>query len=518
MSRRLLRLVLPALCTVLLVGLCSATADARGRKRAPKVHAISRVAQDWTNGRLKVKWRAVRGARYQMRWSDAPSRLAASPVVSTSTAAGTYTGTGLDRGKTWYVQARALKGAVVGPWSRARGLKFQHAWPAAPSMSGSGIDGGVRFVWPAAANATNYRLRWSAAWYGQWPGAATYADHTSGGWVSGNTRASTYRVPERPGPGDNYLAVEYANPVFGQLEASNAYKAGAIRKSPWVSVFPVAPVPAEGDRLRMGNYNVMLSPTGSRLNAIARNISTHHVEVVTIQEASATTADDLAGALGASTWAAVPSANASSNQILYRRDKFTLLDNDYYTVPNPKDPAKPSVTPWARLARVNPAPGSQSFLVSAVHFSEDSRKTKLQQNRDTGLAAKAAMQALDAVNYSREPVIVAGDLRYGREPYGDPAGYTAAQPTFVRGGYYDAMASRSRSGSQYSVVNNEGGVLRARQTPHPSGLGPRSDHILMKGIRGSYSYVNVASWSYNGLVPSDHNLIYTDIAVPWLAP
>ncbi len=107
------------------------------------------------------------------------------------------------------------------------------------------------------------------------------------------------------------------------------------------------------------------------------------------------------------------------------------------------------------------------------------------------------------------PVIVAGDLRYGREPYGDPAGYTPAQPTFVRGGYYDAMAARTKINTAYSVVN--GG---ARQAPHPSGLGPRSDHILMKGIRGSQTYVNVANWSYGGSIPSDHNLVYADIAIP----
>jgi len=94
------------------------------------------------------------------------------------------------------------------------------------------------------------------------------------------------------------------------------------------------------------------------------------------------------------------------------------------------------------------------------------------------------------------------------------SGPGTSQPTFVRDGYYDAMASQSMHGQNYSIVNITGGKPSAHQTPHPSGAGPRSDHILMRGIVGSQTYANVVDWSYGGVVPSDHNLIFSDIMIP----
>ncbi len=334
--------------------------------------------------------------------------------------------------------------------------------------------------------------------------------------MSQSARSSSYPIPSRPAPGDRFLAVEYANPVFGQLEANNAYKgATAIRRSTWVPAFPTPPAPKAGDRIRMGTYNVMLYPTGNRLKAVARNISSHGVDLVALQEAKIATAKGLAAALG-STWRYAPSGERSTQQILYRSDRFATSGSGTYAVPNPKTPSAPMTTPWIRLkATRGGAPArSKTFIVSSVHFAADDRKSRLDQNRDTGRAAEASMRGINAIDRAGEPVIVAGDLRYGREPYGERAGYTAAQPTYVRAGYYDAMAAQRRSGSSYSVVNIVGRGPSARQVPHPSGLGPRSDHILMRGIRGSYSYVNVANWSSAGLVPSDHNLVYADIAIP----
>jgi hypothetical protein len=521
MQRRLLHLLITALCSVLLVSVCATGADARQRgKKVPRVSGITRVGQDWYHAKLQVKWRAVPGSSYQMRWSYTPSKLSYSKVVSTGTAGGTYT-SALDRSKTWYVQVRAIRSGKVGAWSRARGLRFLNAWPRVPSLSASSLPGAVKFSWPYTPYASRYRVRWSAAWYGQWPGSANYVNRTSGGWVSQYDRSTVYNVPARPGDGDNFLAPDYANPVFGQIEANNAYNANASAslRSKWVMGFPTPPAPPAGDPVRMGNYNAMLFPTGSRAAAIASNISSHGVTLVALQEANKATANAVVSSLG-SNWRAVPSGLVSGmeQQILYRVDKFNYVSSGSYTVWNPRNPSDPSSTPWARFSTKNssrPA-DSQSFFVSSVHFSEDSSKSRLERNADTGRSARDAMSALNKVNYGNEPVIVAGDLRYTREPYGDFAGYTPAQPTFVRAGYYDTMAALKRSGSQYSIVNSVNGNPTASQVPHPSGLGPRSDHILVKGFRGSSSYANVVNWkSASGSVPSDHNLIYSDIAIPF---
>jgi hypothetical protein len=501
MSRRLTVLFITLLCSALLVSVTTTTAEARGKKKSSRVFAVTRVGQDWYNSKLKIGWRAVPGAAYQMRWSYTPSKLTYSKLVSSGTSGGTYT-SALDRGKTWYFQVRAVKAGTIGPWSPTRGLRFLNPWPKAPTLARASLPGAVQFSWGYTPYASRFRVRWSPAWYGNWPSSATYIDRTSGGWVGQAARRSRYVVPTGVGAGDNYLPVDYANPVFAQIEANNAYNPGASQRSKWVAAFPTPPAPAPGIPVRMGSYNVKLFPTGTRAAAVASNIASHGVTVAALQEANSATASAVVSALG-SGWSAAPPATGSGQQIIYRADTFALSSSGTFNVRNTKNPSAPLVTPWARLAQ-----GGRSFYVVSAHFSEDGQG-QLQQNRNAGLAAQDAMRGIDAVNQANDPVIVAGDLRYGREPYGDPAGYTAAQPTFVRGGYYDAMAAVSKTNVNYSSFN-----AGTTQVPHPSGLGPRSDHILVKGFRGSKSYVNVINWSKSGIIPSDHNLIYADLAIP----
>ncbi len=479
--------------------------------RVPRVFGITRADQDWYNARLKVKWTGVSGVTYQLRWADSVARLGSARVVGTSSPYGVYVGP-LDRGRTWQFQVRAVRSGKVGAWSTARGLRFINYWPKGPTLApGARQAGSVSYTWPAVPYASRYRVRHSPAWYGNWPGSPTYTSPASGGWMSQATRSTTWSIPTTPAFGDGMLAVDYANPVFAQLEANNQFVAGASQLSSWTLAWPTPPTPEPGDPVRLGSYNVMLGPTGARADAVAENISSHDVTMVALQEANSSTGTEVAEALGPN-WAAVVTAYGAQQQILYRTDLFTLSGSGSFLVPNPKPGSGPLVTPWAKFAPVGATPGhNQSFYVVSVHFSEDASKTQIEKNRDTGLAAQAVIDSMAQVNVLDEPMIVAGDIRYGREPYGDVAGHTPAHPTFVRAGYYDAMASLNRIGSNYSVVN-----AQAAQTPHPSGLGPRSDHILLKGFRGTNSYVNVTNWSSNGQIPSDHNLIYSDLEIPFL--
>jgi len=506
---RTMRGVLIALaCALVLVGLNGSPSEARGLKKITK---ISRVAQDWYHGKLKVSWRGAKGVTYQMRYAASPSALSTAPARWTGTSRGTYTQT-LDRGKTWFFQVRAFKKGIVGPWSRIRQLRFVNRWPGTPVPTATRLPGAVQFNWNLTPNASRYRVRWSPAWYGGWPGAATY---TSENWLSQYIRSSTFTVPTTPRPGDGMLAVPYANPVFGQVQANNAYVTSqtATHLSKWVVAWPKAPAPAPGDPVRLGAYNVMLNPTGARAQAVAHNISSHNLTMVALQEASDKTATALLGYLGSS-WRAV-STSSNSQQILYRSDLFTAQSAGAFNVDNPRSPSTPVITPWARFAHKNQVSGdSQSFYVVSAHFTEDASKSAMARNADTGDNARQTMAAINQINYAGEPTIVAGDLRYGREPWGDVPGYVPAQPTFVRSGYYDAMASQAMHGNTYSTVNSIAGKPTARQAPNAAGLGPRSDYILMKGITGSKSYYNIANWSYNGTVPTDHNLIFSDILIP----
>jgi hypothetical protein len=504
------RVLLGALaCALVVVGLQGSPSDARGLKR---VDHVTRVTQDWYNAKLKIRWRAVKGATYKWRYALSPSDLSAARVRWTGTWRGTYTQP-LDRSRTYFVQVRAYKKGAVGPWSRTRQFRFVNRWPSAPTMAAHGVAGGVQFTWGLNPNTSRYRVRWSPAWYGAWPGAATYT--TAGGaWLGQSARSSTFKVPTTPQPGDGMVAVAYGNPVFGRLEANNQYHpSNPTMLSRWVVAWPKAPTPATGDPIRFGTYNVMLNPTGARAASVAKNISSHGLTMVALQEAKDDTSTAVRNALG-SAWSVV-GTTSNTQQILYRNDKFTLQGSGVFEVDNWRDTRAPIVTPYARFAPKYPVSAdSQSFWVVSAHFTEDASKSAMGKNADTGRNAREVMAEMDKRDYADEPIIVAGDLRYGREPWGDVAGYVPAQPTFVRGGYYDAEASQAKLGQAYSTVNSVNGTPTASQKPNAAGLGPRADYILLKGITGSKTYSNVYNWSNSGSVPSDHNLVYSDIMVP----
>jgi hypothetical protein len=517
MRRSTRSVVLALICALVVVGLSGGPADAKakkGKKKLVKVSMIVRAGQDWDRGRLKVRWKAQKGVAYHMRYAGSPAALASTRPVWVGNARGAYTRP-LDRSKTWFFQVRAVRSAgVVGPWSNVRPLRFLNRWPGKPQVSGTSIAGGVQFNWTKAAYTTRYRVRWSPAWYGVWPGPVNYT--TDGGaWMGGTARSTTFKVPTKAEPGDGMLAVAYGNPVFGRVESNNSYARSsqpATSLSTWTLAWPKAPAPEAGDPIRFATYNVMLSPTGSRASAVAKNISSHGVTVAALQEANSKTSSAVLAALG-SNWKAAPLVSGVQQLILYRSDLFNLEASGSFGVSNYKTPSSPIKTPWARLKhKTSVGSSSQAFYVASLHFNYNASRTPKERQADSAKNAKETLDAFRGINTTNAPIILAGDLQYNREPWGDSPGYVPAQPTFVRNGFYDAMAAQSKSGTAYSTFN--GKPNGGKQAPHGSGLGPRPDHILMKGIVGAKTYVNVLNWSTGGVVPSDHNLVYSDIMVP----
>lgn len=500
------RLLVTGLFTVLLVSGAEVPATAGG---VPRVSGVSVKGQDWCAAKLRVTWDAVRGATYQVRSASSKAGLrAARPVTARRPRAAVGP---LSLSGTSYLQVRAVKSGRAGKWSPVREARFARNPLDKPVLSGSGVAGGSRFTWPCTLNATRYRLHWAAAPHGEWAiGSST--------WMSQGARTSTYRVPTTPQSGDRMLPVAYANPVWGRLEAGNAY--GGTRLSVgWTPVFPAPPSPGTGDALRIGTYNIMApSGPGSRVDAIAANISQHGLAVVALQEASASAAAAVVSALGrlGASWAAADSGDASGQQILYRTDRYRVDAHGTFLVRNPKS-GTPLVTPWARLeplSSASPGHGRNLFVVS-VHFTLDRDKSALNQKRDNGLSAQDVMNGVAAANQAGDPVVVAGDLFNVREPFGDVAGYVEAQPTFVRGGYYDAMAALRKTNIQFNTFNGGDGATTQRQAPAGSGVSSRTDYLMLKGFRSSRAYVNVANWSWGGITPSDHNLVYADLTVPF---
>lgn len=378
---------------------------------------------------------------------------------------------------------------------------------AAPRLYGHGVPGGVQFTWPRTKGAVRYRVAWSAAPFGKWPTRRFVTR-----WLPKSARSSTFSVPVVAQPGDYMLGVAYAHPVFGRLYTKN--RRGHVRQSAgWVPVFPAPPSPGTGDALRIGTYNVMAASAGPRANAIAANINAHGLGVVAFQEATTTTAQAVVSALGRE-WAYV-SYPSSQEQILYRKTVYRVVSSGVFNVYNAKTPGTPLITPWARFALVNPNPHSRPFLVASTHVTENAAKSMMDRKAESGREARDMMNGVNAVNGASNPAIIAGDLHDLRTPFGDVPGYVEAPPTLVRGGYYDAMAAVSKSNIAYRTFNGGNGITAAALTPAPSGNASRTDYIMLRGFRGSAAYVNVANWSWNGVTPSDHNLVYADVVVPF---
>jgi hypothetical protein len=504
MLRHLRRLVVTALSTLLLVGAFQVAADASG---TPRVASVKVRGQNWCASTMRLTWKGVAGATYQVRWASAKARLrSAAPV----TVRGRSVNAGPLAGGTSYFQVRALRHGRAGAWSAVRVGRFSSHWPGEPVLSGHGVANGVQFTWGCTQYASRYRVAWSAAPFGKWPETPSYVS----GWLPQYARSSTFGVSAVPQSGDHMLGVAYANPVFGQLEAGNP--SGGVRHSTgWEPVFPAPPDPGPGDPMRVGTYNVMLNPTdGSRLAAIAANINSHALGVVALQEANDGTAKALVRALGAG-WAYVAPGNIAPQQILYRTDVFRAADSGSFYVPNPQTPSLPDLTPWVRLERLASGGQSQPVYVVSAHVTEDGNKSAMDRKRDAGIVAQVLMEGVGRANPAGSPVVLAGDLHYLREPYNDVPGYVEAPPTLVRGGYYDAMAALSKDNIAYQTFNGGNGTTAPRQAPAQSGVAGRSDYVMLKGFRSSNAYVNVANWSLNGLVPSDHNLVYADVTVPF---
>lgn len=504
MMRWIRRVLLLSTCTLLLCGGLQVAAQAS----VARVSGVNVGAQNRCAGMLRVKWHAVKGASYQVRWASAKSRLAAARPLPVGRHVATIGPVSVS-GPT-FIQVRAVRHGKAGAWSKTDKARFSSSGFAQPcDLSGQGVPGGVQFTWSATPGASGYRVRWAAAPHGVWPESASYVS----GWLPGSARSSVFAVPATPQPGDHMLGVAYANPVWGQLEARNSK--GTVRHSAgWVPVFPAAPDPGTGDALRIGTYNVMLDPTGTRAQAIAENIRSHGVGVAALQESNGASALAVAQALGRD-WDYTPKNPISSPQtIVFRTTSYRLVGSNVFEVRNPKQPSVPIKTPWAKLQPVNGTAKSQPFYVVSAHVTEDDSKSVAERKGDAGLIAQDLMNGInDAMNRNNDagrPVIVAGDLHYLREPFGDVAGQVEAPPTLVRGGYYDAMAALSKTNIDYPTFN--GGQ---HEDVAQTGVSPRADYLMLKGFRGSNAYVNVANWTYGGSIPSDHNLVYADVTVPF---
>lgn len=401
-------------------------------------------------------------------------------------------------------------------------LRCRTATVPKPITSGQTNPAQMQVRWAAGAYVAKYRLNWSPAPYGNWPGYNPYTP-----WLGKAARLAAVNLPA-VGSGDKFLNVNYGNPKFARLQVNNGCDR-TVRQSPWVAVWPRGKTPANatnGEPLAVGTYNVELFPTTrtrpTKMTNLASNIAARKLDLVLLQEATYTTAKDMAAKLG-SDWEVVGAGNDPyvNQQIIYRGSRFTEDVSGLFGQRDDNNASTPLPTPWARLMPVGAPAGQQGIFVVSVHLEESKSTNVLTKKAAARNSAVALLKAIATKNNSDPgrpvlPVVLGGDLKGNFQRYCDekssPACPPDGQPTFIRAGYYDAQAALTRVGVGYATVNKH----VYAQPYNKSGYGGRADFLVFKGFPGVTRYENVKKGYGDGSATyqSDHNLVYANLFIP----
>lgn len=536
------RTALALICALTLIGLVVPASTARATA-VPKVSGLAAAGSYLSSAKLGVKWKRITGASYQVRWAASTGALSKAkvyPTTKTSAISPVLSNVCLK----WYAQVRAKKGGKFGAWSTPKALVFSGLAgisAATPITTGQTSLTSAQVRWVKKPGAAGYRVHYSPAGYGNWPGYFPYTP------LSPATSSGLSIPLPAVGPGDRFMGPEYGNPLFAQLETKRCN--GTYPKAPFVPVFPKAADPgssATGDALGFGSYNVELFPSGAttKMANLADNIVNAQLDVVTLQEANKQTAIDLVAAMNsletsltlAADWnySAVANIGGVAQQILFRTGKYAEVGSGNIGLASDGTPGvesnaakTPIPTPWSQLSPVDPDPIHQDIIVVGVHLEDrqrfDTDATIAQRKADAHDAALYLLTGIAGINPGNLPVLAAGDFKGNFGGGGAPGdGYCdesstptcqpEGQPTFIRGGFIDAQGAVTKVGIQYGTVNKH--VLN--QPAAASGFGGRADFIVAKGFTGVAKYENVRkSYGDASLTQqSDHNLIYARLFIP----
>jgi len=531
MSRRWFARI--ALIGVLAVGSVAVVAPAQAATKPAQVAGVRKATQDWAGKSVKVSWNAVpKATSYVVKWSTRSDL--GSPVYRDSSVVGAWM-TKLRPGETYYVTVAAKTGSTAGAWAKPITTKLQpNAVGTFGAISAKPSPSGVSVSIPEVENASDYQVRWSAG-----PNENRSPDR----WTPHYTPWSSAFDPATrtwslSGSDSDLTSVAYGNPIYVRAFARNTFfDSTYVRKSAQVSAWPTPAKPVASDlAVRVASYNVLCSGCeiggapgwATRAPAIASTINAKDPDVITVLEASGWSDG------GHSTQAYVDldrrlpnlqlvdaqtmtvGKSHQGNRIMYNPAKYTVLDHGVLTGVKdyevyPASSAPDTNTPWVKL-RSKDGSGT-TFIVVAAHYGIPSssysqpRKTLLGQN------STQLLSALDKVNApgtsgKRLPVVLGGDLNDSRYPENVIDG---AQPTLIRGGFYDAAASQKRYGTAKTTYNEY--KPASQQADDPNQDGQRIDYILTQGIRGSDEFVN--NWNPGtSVIPSDHNMVEATVHVP----
>lgn len=533
LKRRLTLATVIAMCAALITG-TAAPGAAEAASVPNQVTGVKMTGQTWSTRSLTVQWTKASGATsYAAKWSTQSNF--SSPTWG-STSGTTLTIGSLTPTKTYYLVVAGKNAAGSGRYSTTLQIKLKpQSVGQFGAVTATPIPTGVRVTFASVPNASDYRVRWSAG-----PNENRvpdrWSEHYSSWFSAFSTKGTwTYDVPMSAA---DLTSTAFGNPIYVRLQARNTfYDTTYIRKSPQVHAWPTPVTPAAGGtELRVANYNVMCAgcepasgkPWSARVGTLATVIGSAAPDILTVQEASGQSGSStnreayqdldahLANLQLTYSGAAPSGSTEAGTRILYNAAKVTLDAQgylagvkDYRTYP--QSSAKETSIPWAVFTVRGQS--ATRFMVVAAHYALPSASYGAQKKSLLGANSSQVIASLGALTSSDPklaglPVLFGGDLNDHRYPENETNG---AQPTLVRGGFYDASASLRRVGTDRPTYN--GFTPPSAQVADPNQDGLRIDYILTRGMAGSLQFEN--RWNPGtSILPSDHNLISATVKVP----
>lgn len=532
----MLHVIRRACVTVAVVGALVAVAvtPAHAATAPGQVSGVVSSTQSWASKTVLLKWKAMAGVTYQAKYSTSSSFSSATYKNVTAAASNL---TGIQPGHTYYAVVRAKKGTTYGAYSSRISFSLKADYTGVfPSVSAKPATNGITVDWGAAPYATDYRVVASAG-----PNPNRRPDYwvpSATSWFSAFNPVTKSRTIA--GTDTKLTKTAYGNPIYAHVEAKSTVKPSThVRSSAQVVAWPTPAKPDESAlAVKFGSYNVECSGCEkpgtpgwtTRAPAIAQNITAQGLDIATVVEASGHSdsnrndpyeqawvdLDRRLASLTVTDTGDLPNPSDQGNRIFYNPSKYTVVATgnlggvyDYRQTDWSHNFIN---TPWAEL-RSKSSPDT-SFLVVAAHYGVPKTTDSVLRKSQLGTDSVRLLASLTALNTAHLPVILGADFNDNRYPENRIDG---AQPTLIRGGFYDASASLARHGTAKSTYNNS--LAPSKQVSDPNGDGQRIDYILTQGFQGSDQFTNNylpvgTDGRLLSVVPSDHNLITASLHVP----
>lgn len=528
---------------------------------APKPAAPTATMTSRSNQALAVSWRAVSGASsYRIRWSTSSKMTKAVRKTLPDTSIEL---TGLKSNKAYYVQVRALKadGTKLTSYGKAKKMRtlpksgFSALPPTGLRVTPAGGTA-LQVSFSPRADATGYRLAVSPD-----PRFATGVTRTTTSTsysITGLDPATTYYVRVRALSTSGSPASYYSSAADGNLS-------GAETTSGTGGTGGTGTSSTTSTSLRVASYNIKCYGCEEdsteltweqRRDAVVSAIQAQAPDVIGLQEASQRAMtnstlsqfDDVAVRLGGSyrltnayRYNCVRSTTqgdcvyqdrgaSQADRIIYNSSTVTMLRAGSLLLDSVNTTDNVRYFAWAEFKQLSTG---KRFLFGTTHLSPTTGGMTAVYNKTYNdlreRQAKQIVAELARINTDALPVVVVGDMNSRwNAPGADGKPSDPQYDVFTGSGLYDplnggSVADRAKGpvASLTSIIhaNYSSGNDYLRTAPKAiQTLGNNIDFIYLSTAIRATAWETVvkldASGQLAGIIPSDHNMLRTDVVLP----